>query len=457
VGSILYDFLGDSVLFNEAAIAQQYRGLTDGELTRELGRYREFCLEKHSELIAEASPVAGHMSLVASLGSTPIDLLRRGALYLDRFVIDDPLFPLSAERDDLQLAYTALVTGKPKNLSVDRSDILRAVSYLKTITPFVAKDYVRVLPFSLRYEPPKALPILYSETLFREALPDELRDFFKKRARIREVKRAEGRLLVMRDPPKAPCRGIGIEFEGDDEHAMYGYNLLQSAAEQVADSHGRFRFKMRLPDTPPDREQYETWVEQSLNQAASQSFRKITSSMAAAAKFDAMYLAPNRLAAEIADFALEGPQPVRPFVASQVLALDLPWLEAISADTLMEVRENDGEAFATFRVALEAKIRELRAVKDPDKLRVGTENAIHDLTETQVRLLDTKMKGLRDKMAADAVLVGLGLAGAVQLGGLTVLGAVGAAVHGFSVWQQYRSAMREHPGYFTLALKHASK
>lgn len=447
MGSILYDFLGESVLFDDARIAAGYRGLSDAEIAAELERYRQFCTTNLGRLQQEAGSATAGPRLVAAHELTPVSLLVRGSLYLDRFVVADPLFQHTRDGAD---ANWALLAGA-KREGLRRDAILEAVAYLKEIAPFVAHDYVRVAPFSLFYEAPKQLPLRYSETHFAELLPKELLAFFRARVKVREVKAVDGRLLVLPDL-KGPCRRISVSFEGANS-GSYIYMLQESRPEIVDRKTREVTMQVRVPDEPPPRASFDVWIEQSINAAAHGFFERATKGMGLAGSLDAMYLAPTPLAAEIADFVLPPADGIPAFSASQALALDLPWLENAAPSALMEIRSSDGEAFSLFRGAFDAKFRELRTVKDPNELRIKVENAIHELTETQVGLLEAKMKTLQKKALAESTLIALGLAGAVQTAGWSVLASAIAAAQGLKTYSDYRAAVKDNPAYYVLSLK----
>jgi len=457
MGSILYDFAAESFLLNEASIADRYSRYTDSELRAELARYRDYCLAKRAELHQEALPAEGTTSLVASAGTTSLTLLSRGALYLNRFVVSDPLFKLTAPESDVSRSFGDMVLSRERSAEVDRDDLVKAAQYLKAIAPFVGADYVRLLPFSIAFEPPAQLPLRYSESQFKELLPPKLLEFLRSKARLKELVRDKGRLLVMHDPPKGPCRGIAIAFDGTDSTGAYMFNLWETRATEFSEDSRRFKFAMQLPDTPPEKEQYDIWVEQSLNSSAADEFRKAQCSAEAAAALRSMYLAPHPLAAELMNFRIQADEGIEPFVTAQALAMDVPWLDGINPATLMSVREQDGEAFANFRTAFEAKFRELRTITDSDKLKTSAENAAHELLETQTASLEAKIYSLKRKLAIDGTLAAVAIKAAVQTGGLTVLAAIYAAASGVKVWNDYRTGVRDNPSYFALQLKREAR
>jgi hypothetical protein len=455
MGSVLYNFLGDSFLLNQAAVEARYDRYSNAQIADELAKYREFVIANLSELNREASANESQIALIANESTTPIGLLTHGSLYLDRFIVSDPLFRLTRIPTSAEIAHKAFLGGRQSD-AIDRSKVASAASYLKAITPFVASDYVRVLPFSMLSEPPEQLPLFYSKTGFRDLLAPTVLDFMRARAHVRPTKKAGNDWLVL-DKELSPCRGIAVSFEGDTSDVSALYFLWATRFEKVAGKADVFSTTMTLPATPPDKQQFDAWVDQSINKTAHTLVQRVVNAASFAATFKAMYLAPTQLSAEIADLSLENPHTIGAFSATQALSLELPWLANASPALLMRIRSDDGESFARFRSAFDAKMREIRTVSDPEELRVKTENAVHDLMETQVSTLEAKMKSLRLKMAGEAGIAILGLTGAIQTGGWTLLASALAAAQGLRTWADYRANVRDNPSYFALRLKHAAK
>ena len=95
---IAFDFLSDSLLFDQEHIATKYADVSDAELWTELEKYHAHVLARAEDLLAETAGVEGTLSVyfdTSSRALPTVDLLKQCALYFDRAVIDDPIFPLT--------------------------------------------------------------------------------------------------------------------------------------------------------------------------------------------------------------------------------------------------------------------------------------------------------------------------------------------------------------------------
>ena len=100
--------------------------------------------------------------------------------------------------------------------------------------------------------------------------------------------------------------------------------------------------------------------------------------------------------------------------------MELPFIENVDVETLMRVRTDEGEAFENFRVALDKQLRDLRLESDPRKLKIKTENAMHELMAVQVRQIAQGLVSLKKSMLAEAAVTAAGLVGAIQSSGFTL-------------------------------------
>jgi hypothetical protein len=84
VGSIIYDFLTESFLFDSEAIDHAFADVSDHALLNELQRYRDFCLQNLRELESEA--VASPSILRVFSGRRPVSVrsLKQSALYIEQ-------------------------------------------------------------------------------------------------------------------------------------------------------------------------------------------------------------------------------------------------------------------------------------------------------------------------------------------------------------------------------------
>lgn len=137
MGSILFDFLTESVLFDPRHLKDQYVGLTDIEIGAVLRLYREFCLSHRDELIAEAVGTKSGFHVFPGTHSISPNLLKQSALYVERYVLSDPLFPLTEQEKPYGRAVRSYL-GQDDPHQLGRIRLANAVAQLKNLTPMIA-------------------------------------------------------------------------------------------------------------------------------------------------------------------------------------------------------------------------------------------------------------------------------------------------------------------------------
>jgi hypothetical protein len=128
-------------------------------------------------------------------------------------------------------------------------------------------------------------------------------------------------------------------------------------------------------------------------------------------------------------------------------------MDKISSRDLMNLRNNDGEAFQNFRTDLEARFRELRYEIDSAIIKRKIVDIEHEMSEVQVRAISNKIKSVRRAALADLGLAFSGLAAAVVTSGVSLLGTLTAALHGTKTYAEYRKNVKENPCYFLFEAK----
>ena len=157
---VCFDFLADSILLDPIGQRNRYSNLSDSELGAELSAYREWVLGRTTEVLAEANQ--GSEGLGAYFGTSLTSIpdttsLLRASLYFDRIVIDDPLFPHGLEStssSETLARFFGYETG-----TVDRRAVCHAATLCSKLQPLVAGGLLKLVPASLRHEPPSEMGI----------------------------------------------------------------------------------------------------------------------------------------------------------------------------------------------------------------------------------------------------------------------------------------------------------
>jgi hypothetical protein len=208
---------------------------------------------------------------------------------------------------------------------------------------------------------------------------------------------------------------------------------------------------MSMPDEPPDAERFKAWLFQSINQAARDVHNSVLAEYATSEKCGAMYLARSQFAFDF--LALLGKESSIPaFAVTSLLNVDIPVLDGVSCADLMRVRR-DEEAFASLRDALERGFSELRIEKDPDALKLKTDNFINTLTELNVREVDRQINRLQHSAFAEAGIATACLLASFSSSGSSLLAVAAALFQGYKTYQEYRRNVAANPAFLLWKLK----
>ena len=248
MGSVLFEFLNESPLLDDAMIAEQYSSLSEKALRSELDRYREYCLAHINTLFGEVAPESKLLRHFAGASFRRMNSLKQAAFYLDAVILPDPLFPFSYSGSHVGTTM-ARYLEMPATDTIGRAELAQAAHFLLQVRPMVAANYVRFLPISYFSEPPAQLPIRYSPTQFAELLPPSILERYWDAAKVTSMKKSTAG-WVLQDTLSLG-RGIGIRFEGDDPASLYVYNLFAQKVLSVDEETRLVRMQWSLPDDPP--------------------------------------------------------------------------------------------------------------------------------------------------------------------------------------------------------------
>jgi len=456
MGSRTFDFLTESFLLDDSLIRQGFRDISDSEIVAELKRYRGFCLSVAPELEAEIlTGPKSNLRLFSGIKDVGLDLLKQTTFYVHQHILYDPLFELThqmnPEERKAQAAFNSFFGFSQPPLNKKR--LANVAAYLRALRPMVAADYVKLMPTSYSFEPPKEIPLTYSETGFQERVPEALRQFFHERAIVESVKDEDGAKIIY--PKLEIGRGIYIRFEDHDRSEGYGYIL--APIESVGGEDANVELLLGSTTAAPDREEFEAWVFQSINQSAGRIYSRVLAENIFAKRLNASYLTDSPLVFELLEQAVPLKEDISINTTNALLNMELPFIENIDVETLMRVRTDEGEAFENFRVALDKQLRDLRLESDPGKLKIKTENAMHELMDVQVRQIDQKLASLKKSILAEAAVTAAGLVGAIQSSGFTLPIALLAALKGYKSTTEYKAQKRDNPAFFLWKILKQSK
>lgn len=438
---IAFDFLERSPLWRTSHHADAFGSLSDGDLLGELSNYR-----KH--VLGGRVPVAKGLSVAftAQHGAAPdANGIKPSVLYFDEVLLPDPVFDLSGwtrNRDRMPA----------ESRTVDREEIIQAVLAMRRLAPLVRIGRVRFVPTTVVLEPPERLPLLRPGDSFESRVPDFLRDWFQKRARIRKVvlDAAQSRRLVLASAPDANTSSIQVGFGQKGPESTYDHLRPISIDETT-------RTVVNELSPPGDDEAMQAWLRQSTNASAGAFLRAVIADVGLASKLNCSFVTSCAVTADLLD-RIALPRASDSNTIGPALSLDLPIIANASIEQIAALIQAETAAFEAFRAELRATSEALATIEDADNRAAESRQASKRLAHEQVHEVDQRIReaqrGLKYSLPVTAAVLAAGAFTSIATGGIAAaLAAVfaGAAAVG-STAEKYHSH-RLLPGYFLWKLK----
>lgn len=439
----ILNFITDSFLFQKKAIDNHYLLYNDDQLEKELERYRTFCLEYASEKQTNKQNLN---VLVQGTDYLPDEtFLKQTALYVHQIILNDPVFGFSSPKSSISETMNQYL-GMEIN-GYDRTRISNSAKYITSHKKAIQSGFVDFLPLSFFDEPPREIPIKYSEVLFSDILPKDILNYFHQNAKVTPIQNIDGKLIVDPKVPLFPCRAINISFP-DHKQSGFPYMLFKTKITDFNEDTGEAKLLQILPKTAPSTEVFENWVTQSINQASRRYFDTIYREIILATNLGTTYLTHSEFDYQLLQKSVPLSSDIQTDVLNLTMDLDLPLLENVSLQHILDIREKDGETFEDFRLELEKKLRTLRLISDPEELKTKLENLTHELTNVQIREINKKISNVKSKMFPDAMILVGGLITTIQTNGWGLPALIYAIQNGYKTYQEYLSEVKNNPSFF---------
>lgn len=448
MGSYAYDYLNDSLLLDGALASQLYQGISDSTLERELTRYREYCLKILPEVRKDVKASNGALSCMATDTMSHISRLKQAALYLEEAIVSDPIFKLTDFRSASTEAITSFM-GVTSTPMIDRRELANAAIRLIELRPLVAGGYVKLYPVSFELERGEEIPLLYSNKGFEDCLPSNILKQYKTNADVRSVQNDNGRMLVMRD--LYLCRNISIHFKGMEGGFVMGY-MLNPTEIKPTNKENVYTFIQKKSSEPPSKEDFVAWVRQSVNQTARNHYIDLNKRIALCEYLGCMFGTEHPFESNLLNINLDSSD-IKANTLNCTLQMDVPFLEQISSADLMSIRNNDGEAFQSFRSELERGLRQARHESDPSRVRAIIEDTQHELFEVQMSQIAPQVSHMKKTHLTEVAIATVGLGLSVLTGGTSLLATAIAVAHGYKSHSDYKSKVTANPCHFLWNVK----
>ncbi len=451
MGSYAYDYLNDSLLLDRSLVTRFYSGLSDAVLEQELMKYREYCLKVLPE-IRDVVKSQGVVSCLATDTLSHTSHLKQAALYLEEAVVADPVFELTDFRTQATEALTSFL-GMAPTPKVDRQKLTKAAVRLIELRPLVAGGYVKLYPVTFELEKGTEVPLLYSDVGFEDCLPPNILDQYKASSDVRSIQYDNGQMLIMRD--LYPCRDINIHFQGMEGGFAMGY-LLSSTEFEPTDKENAFTVIKKKSSVPPSKAVFDAWVYQSVNQTALNHYIDLSKRIALSEYLGCMFGTEHPFESNLLNMNV-GSTNIQANTLNCVLQMDVPFMEQVSSADLMSIRNNDGEAFQSFRAELEKGLREARYETNPSRVKAIIEDTQHELFEVQMRQIAPQVKHLKRTHFAEAGIAVAGLGLSIVTSGASLIATGIAGLNALKSHYDYKSKVTANPSHFLWNVKQKAK
>lgn len=452
MGSVTYDFLADSLFFHKDSIENNFANESDERIEKELQDYRNHCINNYEGLIKEIIERDSFLKVFSSSEDTSLSLLKQTALYVDQFIIQDPLFNLTDIGSEATNV-TAQYLGYKNDGSIDRNSLKRAASFLNEITPMVAGNYVKTFPLSYHFEAPKQIPFNIPVDYYNGILPKEIMDFFWDNTVVRSMEKIKSGGWQVIEGELYPCRSIIVDFKEARFKSSMIYHLFEMEVLNYNEETRLAEFRQTLPDTVPDTNYFNAWVTQSINATSKAVFDRIFKENFIAANLNSTYLCDNSFSSNLITRNFGAEETIQTQTANRIINFDLPFLENIDTEKLMTIREYDADVFTNFRLELERNFRELRTIDDPALIKQQTENIFHELNDVQVQKIKQKIEHINKQIVIDSLVTLGGLAGSFSTGGFSLLATALALGKGYKDYTDYKEKIKDNPSYLLWKVK----
>ena len=390
MGSPLWGFLWDSLLFDNHLIKTAFADTPESDLREELSKYIDYAAKAAPEVQASLQqPTLGPV-LATGARLRPWQMLVQGAFYIDRVVMDDPMFEVAASALQDRIVAGELFKTEPS--PVNRTVLAWVARYMKDLTSMVVGNYVVFLPINRGIG--FASEVLPLRAISNQEIipPPQVLELLTARMRMKP-----GTIDVPSMTGRVEDRSaLWVEFEGLQGSSWYHTSsnsdpvLALPSTEELT----------RILQTPTEIGKADWVIAQAAKYAMKQAYQQIMGEVSVANLVNAAYATEAPLAFDVLKSAGLFEPSKEQQTGRAVLDLRMPFLANVDPTALMRIREDDRDSFRTFQHRLEAALRELREEPDQGK----REQVIAEVAEEAAAEMDRiqrTVKGARKSAALD--------------------------------------------------------
>lgn len=373
MSNIAFNFLSNSYLTKDNKESFLRKSLL--EIEQELDNYRNFLNSNKADLDKECikdNEDSVEISDFRILQKLPKqEEVFQKSLFLNRFVIDDPLQSSSFKNfeiinlDRQTRGFSAITEAEAKE------KLWNIVQYMKGLLPGVNANVGYIKFYPLSKEPTNDLLkfINIPDLTFPNQFP-EIYEWFLKKIVIRTVDDNQ-RIIDLVEP----CKQLGISFQNDGSGVFLPAFL-----------------NMQLRNIVPPIPVYNKWKEDEIIKSIRDRYLELLRKNEFRIKFGAIVSTETEFEFDFLNSIIKSPTTTIETKVLQVLTkLKLPSLASTSFDKVMEIRQFFDESFENFRKQLKDDIIYLQQVKDEKQLEEFSKQ-LEKKYEAMIKEIEGKIK-----------------------------------------------------------------
>lgn len=280
-----------------------------------------------------------------------------------------------------------------------------------------------------------------------QEIPESVLNYYRGKAQIRSVMHKAGQPLILPDLHRS--REIFIKFRDVEGGGGSVYKSMIRKVSSIDREQNRVTSNILLPEGLPTQEEFDDWVQKTLVMGAVSHYKKLLEEISIATDLNAVFSTQSPFNDRVLKSSTSKTQKgIEENTIDCVLKMKLPFMENISTQDLMSIRQSDGEEFSNFRANLEGRLRDLRAESDPYIIKEKITDLEHELSVVQIRALDLKVKSVRRAALAEIGVATIALSAGIATSGWSLFGTLAAIFQGMKTYSEYRDKVCENPCYF---------
>lgn len=353
MSNIAFDFLTESFLFNESATNYARRSID--EIDKELHSYQDYILKHLSDINAEVYKEYNFIQPLSNKSTLPsMEELLQGCIFLDTYLIDDPIFNFNIKR--IKFADAERVSMGMEKLSNDeiKADLSSYAEYMKSLTAGVNVEngYIKFYPFSLWLQP-VFNPVIKIPDLSIENIPKNVYNWFHNQIEVKNIEKN-------RTNPKLKISNkILLEFKDDTSDSAYISHYHVMIPERFEKDHVIVRFDGNYV---PNAMEYNTWVNEEIIKYIKSKIEFFVFRDSICNYFNSPVCLYNDFQKNFysTNFSLSQ----KDHMYNLGFDLNIPGLDKMDFDKAMEIRKNAHWSFIELQKKIKEDSKQLRAAND---------------------------------------------------------------------------------------------